>query len=420
MTASTTAVSEGERASFTLTLSEAVKVPQRVTVTTAPGTATYGVDYYAPIKQTILFSPGQMSQTFSISTLRDTGGDKVEGRETFTVTATPEDRTLGAARSQVVTITDYAGPASQFQITFNYDSSVTDQAKSVFEWAGERWSQIITGDLPNVTYNGKVIDDFEINVSLEDLGDGLNGYAGTLQTRPGQRGLPYLGQAVINSTKISNPGIKYTIVHEIGHALGFNQEFWSGAGFNFFGGTTADPRFTGSNAVREYNSIFGTQATSVPLADTGGAGTYGSHWRTSVFGTEVLSVGWDTRRTDVRPLSRVTVGVMQDLGYKVNYLAADKYTKPADSLGDKTAPQRAGTGSGLPNDSSTSGLNKTAAKPPRTTAGRPPSDNSATCQSPRAQPILQSPEAAALPSPAVRRPAPITRPTLLSQAFASL
>jgi hypothetical protein len=419
MTGPTNPVAEGQQAAFTLRLSEPSRVPQRVTVSTTPGTATYGVDYFAPVKQTILFAPGQTSQTFSIATLRDAVSDRAEGRETFTVVAKPEDPKL-FTRSQVVTIIDTAGPASQFQITFNYDSSVTEQAKGVFQWAGDRLSQIITGDLPNVTYNGKVIDDFQINVSLQDLGDGLNGYASTLQTRPGPRGLPFLGEAVINSTKIGNPGIKYTIVHEIIHALGFSQSFWSGAGFNLFGGTTADPRYTGSNALREYNSIFGTQATGVPLAETGGPGTYGSHWRTSTFGTEILSVGWDTTRTDVRPFSRVTVGVMQDLGYQVNYLAADKYTKPATPSPDRNAPQGAGSGTRLPDNRPASATNKTSAPSPRTPAARPPLDDRAPAPIARAQPVEQSPQTASQRSPLARRSSQTPLPTYQARAFVSL
>ena len=414
-------VAEGQQAAFTLSLSQASTVPQRVTVTTTPGTATYGVDYFAPLKQTILFAPGQTTQTFSIATLRDAGGDKVEGRETFTVTATPDDpKLLIFKRSHGVTIIDTTGSTSAFQITFNYDSSVPEQAKSLFQWAGDRWSQIITGDLPNVSYQGKVIDDFQLNVSVRDLGDGLNGYADTLQTRPGSRGLPYLGEAVINSTKIGDPGIKYTIVHEIAHALGFNQPFWSGTGFNLFGGTTADPRYTGANALREYNSIFGTQATGVPLADTGGAGTYGSHWRSSVFGTEIMSAGWDTTRTDVRPFSRITVGVMQDLGYVVNYAKADAYAKPADSIPDRPAPGPSGTRSGVTPDSSTSSLNRTSTQPARTSAGRPPVDDRATCQTPKTPPNMQSPQTATLRSPMVRRYAQTGTTAPRASAFASL
>ena len=420
MAGPTSPVPEGQQAVFTLKLSEAAKVPHRVAITTTPRGATYGVDYYAPLKQTILFAPGQTSQTFSISVLRDAGGDKVEGNESFIVNATPEDRRLGDGKSQIVTIVDTSAQASQFQITFNYDSSVTEQAKSVFQWAADRWSQIITGDLPNVTYQGKVIDDFQLNVSLQDLGDGLNGYASTLQTRPGSRGLPYLGEAVINSTKIGNPGIKYTIVHEIAHALGFSQEFWSGTGFKLFGGTTADPRYTGTNALREYNSIFGTQATGVPLAETGGAGTYGSHWRTSVFGTEIMSVGWDTTRTDVRPFSRITVGVMQDLGYQVSYKAADPYAKPPASAPDRPASGPSGTRSGVTPDSSTSSLNRTSTQPSRTTAGRQPVDDRATCQTPKAPPAVQSPQTATLRSPMVRRYAQTGTTAPRASAFASL
>ena len=421
MTGPTAPVAEGQQAAFTLRLSQASSVPQRVTVTTSPGTATYGVDYFAPLKQTIVFAPGQTRQTVSIATLRDTGGDKVEGRETFTVTATPDNpKLLIFKRSQGVTIIDTAGGAPAFPITVNYDSSVTEQAKSLFQWAGDRWSQIITGDLPNVSYQGKVIDDFQLNVSVRDLGDGINGYADTLATRAGSRGLPYLGEAVINSTKIANPGIKYTIVHEIAHALGFSQGFWSGTGFNLFGGTTADPRYTGANALREYNSIFGTQATGVPLAETGGAGTYGSHWRSSVFGTEIMSAGWDTTRTDARPFSRITVGVMQDLGYRVNYLAADRYTKPLDSQADSSPPAPTGTRPGATADSSTSSVNRTSTQAARTSAGRLPVDDRATCLAPKTSLTVQSPQPATLRSPMVRRNAQTGTTAPRASAFASL
>lgn len=101
-----------------LQLSETSKIPQRVTVTTAPGTAIYGVDYFfAPLRQAILFAPGQISQTFTVSILKDS---ITEPGETFTVHATPDDQAI-ASRSRGVTIVDSGGSTSSnsnFQITF--------------------------------------------------------------------------------------------------------------------------------------------------------------------------------------------------------------------------------------------------------------------------------------------------------------
>ena len=61
----------------------------------------------------------------------------------------------------------------------------------------------------------------------------------------------------------------------------------------------------------------------------GGAGTAGVHWSESVFGNELMT-GFISGTPD--PLSILTVGAMQDLGYTVNYSAADPYTMPAGHL----------------------------------------------------------------------------------------
>ena len=367
MTAPREAVSEGQRASFTLTLSEASKVPQRVTVTTAPGTATYGVDYYAPVKQTILFAPGQVSQTFSISTLRDAGRDRVEGRETFTVIATPEDRKI-TARSASVAIVDTTGsssggPASNFQISFTYDSTVTPDLKTKLAQAADRWSKVIVGDLPDVTYQGRKIDDLEIAVtvtSASSLPTGVIAGAGYDQRRPGAAGLPYHGFMEISDTYVNAPGIMNTLTHEIGHAIGFGS-LW--ASENYFrplvtGVGTSNPVYVGANAVREYNSLFAASGRSVPLYEQSTEtpasydGSYGGHWRDSVFNAsngrafELMTSSYNVTGTvngGAIPaiLSRVTVGALQDLGYTVNYANAETYVKPVNSM----SPQTPGGGS---------------------------------------------------------------------------
>jgi hypothetical protein len=96
---------EGERAEFTLTLSEPLRTAETVFVSTAPGTATYGVDYFAPPSTQLSFSPGQTRKTFSIATLRE-NRNPVEGVETFQVIVTPANRALGV-RNATVRIDDF-------------------------------------------------------------------------------------------------------------------------------------------------------------------------------------------------------------------------------------------------------------------------------------------------------------------------
>jgi len=449
-------VLESERVACTLTLSEPAVRAERVLVTTAPMTATYGLDFFAPATQQVVFAPGETSQTVFFDTLRDAGTDRAEGKELFRIIATPVTRSLGT-KSAIAVIADYVQPpavkaanvtvvegnagtttasfivsltgafpkpvtvayatrdgsatvansdyapasgtltfapgetsktvgvtvngdrvlepdetfqlvlssptyarvdqgtatgtitndeadAPGYQITLNFTNPALPAAqRSVFERAVSRLQEIIVGDVPGVNAAGGLfVDDMLINASVETMSPMLNGYATATQWRPGAGGLPYEGEIHINSSKIGDPGIYHTIIHEMLHALGFADDFFKDAGLVSGLGTTA-PLFTGVNAVREYATAFGTTGVAgVPLyGDLTATGSYGSHWDTNTIGTEIMSVGWDTTSTSLRPFSRITAGAMQDLGYQVNYAAADAYTAPA-ALPDNGRP---GTGS---------------------------------------------------------------------------
>jgi len=341
MTGPTSPVSEGQQAVLTLALSEASRVPQRVTITTTPGSATYGVDYFAPARQTILFPAGQTKQTVSITTLRDPGGDKVEGRETFTVTATPEDPKI-AARSQGVTIVDTTGvtPLSNFQITLDYlttdQGAVPVAVQDACQWAAQRWSQIIVGDLPDVRLpNGKVVDDILIHVQMGLLQPETNAQGGALANagptafRRDSAGLPYEAKAGVDPLDADTSQLKNVMLHEFGHALGIGT-LWSTKSLTQTP-TTDNPIYIGKNAVREFNRIFGTTGTSVPVENTGSAGSVYAHWRESVLDAELMTSIAETSGVAM-PLSAITVGAIQDLGYMVNYAKADAYSKPTAGL----------------------------------------------------------------------------------------
>jgi hypothetical protein len=63
----------------------------------------------------------------------------------------------------------------------------------------------------------------------------------------------------------------------------------------------------------------------VPLENTGGAGTADSHWRETIFRNELMS-GFVAAPGN--PLSRVTAGSLQDLGYTVDLSAAEPFGLP--------------------------------------------------------------------------------------------
>lgn len=444
-------VLEGEPVVCTLRLSEPSTAAERVFVTTTDGTATYGTDYFAPVSQQVVFAPGQIVRTVSISTLRDAGRPLAEGNETFRVTATPTTTSL-STRSAIATIADYIPPPvisvqdiavvegnsgttfatftldlssrhpravtvnyatrdltataagqdyvaatgsltfaagetsktitvtvngdrvlesnetfslvlsspvnavigratgvctihndetdqSGFQITVNYLTPMQPAWTQAVSRAVAKWQSIIVGDVPGVEYQGRFIDDFEISVSFQSLAPSVLGYARYLEQRPGIGGLPYLGEMVMNTAYANLPGIYDTVVHELAHALGFAPPLWTQLGL--IGGTVADPRFLGANATREFNSIFSSAATGVPLYEQGtpGDGSYGSHWRDSVFGNESMVSASDPAVTNI-PVSRITVGHFADIGYFVNYAAADTFTPPSARGFTETQPRQ--------------------------------------------------------------------------------
>ena len=73
-----------------------------------------------------------------------------------------------------------------------------------------------------------------------------------------------------------------------------------------------------------YKTISGNaSATYVPLETTGGAGTVNAHWSEAVFDTELMT-GFAESNSNM-PLSRLTIAALADLGYQVDYGAADSY-----------------------------------------------------------------------------------------------
>jgi hypothetical protein len=109
--------------------------------------------------------------------------------------------------------------------------------------------------------------------------------------------------------------------HELGHSVGIGT-IWDLKGV-LVGAGGSNPRFTGANAVREYNRLGGSG--SVPVESTGGPGTRDSHWRETTFDNELMTGFLNGGRN---PLSRLTVASLRDLGYAVDLTKADSYQLP--------------------------------------------------------------------------------------------
>lgn len=230
----------------------------------------------------------------------------------------------------------YAAPISipdtepAYRIDVRFRGGLTAAQRDAFAVAAARWSEIITADVPAVTIAGETIDDVRIDaegVQIDGAG-GILGQAGPRDLRPGSF-LPATGLMSFDSTDLerleSDGSLLSVILHEMAHVLGFGTIFNRVGLIEGAGG--ADPQFTGAAGLREYATLLGPgeRPRSVPLANTGGAGTRDGHWREAVFGDELMTGFLDAGPS---PLSRVTVGALEDLGYGVDYERADAYALP--------------------------------------------------------------------------------------------
>jgi subtilisin-like proprotein convertase family protein len=236
----------------------------------------------------------------------------------------------GRLQSWSLTITTSAPSPPAFTIDVRFLGGLTAAQQSAFALAAERWSKMIVSDLPDVRVGSEVVDD----VVIEAEGVPIDGPRGTL----GQAGptrlrpvtfLPAWGVMSFDTADMAqmeaDGSLVRVIMHEMGHVLGFGT-IWSQLGLRQ-GAGTVNPRFTGINAMREFAALREGAATeAVPLANVGGPGTIDAHWREAVFGNELMT---GFLNSGLNPISRVTIGAFEDMGYQVDYGVADPYTLPS-------------------------------------------------------------------------------------------
>lgn len=222
---------------------------------------------------------------------------------------------------------------SPFAIDVRFLGGLSATQQAAFSDAAQRWAQVIRGDLPPVIIDGVTIDDVLIDAEGVDIDGpgGVLGQAGPTHVRPGSN-LPAKGIMSFDTADLdrmeADGSLTDVILHEMGHVLGFGT-LWSRMDL-IIGSGTVNPTFVGASAMREYAELTSRpDSTPVPVANTGGAGTRDGHWRENVFGNELLT-GFLSGAT--RPLSRMSVGAFEDMGYVVDYDAADAFALPTALL----------------------------------------------------------------------------------------
>ena len=264
----------------------------------------------------------------------------------------------------------------------------------LFEEAAARWEDVVTGDLndatgvagtdwfndffpsrmlPNGVYDGDV-DDLVIGYAFLPgsyfASNRTLGSASAREWRPGTN-LPISGTMIFNTdssigTRYTSTDVKALIIHEIGHILGAVSTSRTGRrcapdchasnGFNATWNGTACPR-----ALEEYANLgLKTQVHGFPLlvqniTEPGMRypGNACGHWHdcsltiwpsiddcygnwNGVIAREIMS--WSLRPGIESPLSTVTIALLEDFGYTVDYSAADPW--PDEAFPDGSTPTR--------------------------------------------------------------------------------
>ena len=235
----------------------------------------------------------------------------------------------------------------RYKIEYNDPNQfLTSEDKNLFELAIKKWSDLIL-----IRTNPEEMYDMIISVHVETNAPNVLASATTTAFR---NGIPVSGSIWINDsnwrTQVAqekedgmNQGY-YSILHELGHVFGI------GTAWNHM---IQDKLYFGANGVREYRKLLNNQELSgVPIEDDGGSGTRGSHIEEGAEYTisdnnryhdghlhlgldRELMTGWAENDKGLEPLSRLSVGFLQDIGFVVDYKKADPYVYSNDFILNK-------------------------------------------------------------------------------------
>ena len=318
-----------------------------VRLTASGATAAIGGTSRIAADRAELVAGGAISANGSVTTLVATSGTgitfdnsgalELEAVQTSTgnINVSAGGRITATAVRAGGTATGPTTPTGAFDIDLVFGAGLPSAVQAAMRSAADRWEQIIVGDIADFTdpVSGQLIDDIVVFVQAGLLGgppsDGPSNTlanAGPTGLRPAgstNQFIPYTAEVGIDTADYTQSDIVGIMIHELGHALGFTE---TAERLNLVSSAYV---WTGTNATREYRLLLQPGATGVPMeTDTTqfGPGSLYSHWSEQVLGNELMTPRINNAPN---PLSRITVGAFEDMGYTVNYAAADAYPSSA-------------------------------------------------------------------------------------------
>lgn len=258
-----------------------------------------------------------------------------------------------AATGGGFTATAPAVVASDFAVEIRvFGSPMPAAAAEAFVLAAARIRGSVTGDVPNTSTIGPINLDGcgAAGVTINEAVDDVVIYASVAPIDGPGKVLASAGACVIRSAAdgfftvagvmrfdaddidnlITSGRLKDVVQHEMLHVVGVGT-LWNRKNL-IAGATTAESRFIGALGLAACLGLGGAPVcdASVPLENTGGAGTADGHWRESVFDNELMT-GFVEAAGIANPLSTITIQSLADIGYGVNIFAADTYQIPGFS-----------------------------------------------------------------------------------------
>lgn len=221
-----------------------------------------------------------------------------------------------------------------FSIEFLFEGDVPQTVRNAFTQAGRDWEQVFTSSLSTVaTLQGnwcgvsfigpRTVSGLLIAVYVRPIDAVGQVLAQAGPCAIDAQGFVRFGVVTMDSFDLTYVNPYAVARHEIGHVLGIGT-LWA-----MFGGYYDEStyQYLKPEGLRGYAELGGEQGDMLRVENDGGSGTRFAHWEEDLFDAELMT-GF-VEESGYMPISRISVGALQDLGYPVSTERAETFALPS-------------------------------------------------------------------------------------------